>query len=302
MRRLLLGIALVALGVGIDVDHSETCPPPGSLLERASKGRLTKFQIACLDDNDYVSPRGREKRWVLWHFAHAALGPTPEVLAELRRLLPVATEADMVLRAAEVLADAQPDAAAEAAARGWVLSTAWQGPGTRADRLARLSAVEARLDPERGPIRHVGVLRGLGIVGPTLEAAHAACVAVDGGSACERALPAPAPAPLPPDADELLPCANLGRVWVRARWGDTYASDRECVARLVDALGPGSARATAARLAVLLAARHPEGELEPVIAEHVRHALPGDEGLRARAASAHEALGDPAGAAAWRSR
>jgi hypothetical protein len=237
-----------------------------------------------------------ERIALLDHLRRAPLEKAPEVEV----LLPVEADPDDTLLMGELLAEAVPTVARAAAARTWALTSSWARPVERAQKLSRLLALEARLDPARAVSWAQG-LAALGVAGEPLSRARAACVAVAAPERCAVPKVPPAAPPRPPTPDELSNCSDLGRMWTRAWWGAVYATDRDCLVRATEVLSP-PAQHTAARLALLLAMRHRNREEALVVSHRVASVLSGDPVVARHVAALHRELGDEAGAQFWEGR
>lgn len=246
------------------------------LRARVERGPLPPDLLACAQGQQAV---------VLLDKLHRDPTQTAEVAAWVE-----SANADDALTVAELLAPHDPEVAAVAAARARAEAASWEGPQERATQAARLLEVEARLDPERAQAWARGLM-ALGIVGPPLDRARAACP-----DCTEPALDLSAPRP--PDADDLVACKDLARLWTVAYSGGAYGTERDCLVRATEVLD-GDARASAARLALILALGHRDRQAALIVAHRVAEVLPGDPAVAARVASLHAALGDPTGAARW---
>lgn len=281
-------IALVAL---VALAHEpQGCPPVRALRAAVERGPLSPAERACAQASDDPEAPGL---LVLDDLGAAEppadLGPRVEAwLARTDR------PAD-ALRVAERARD--PALGILALETAVALSPRWIQPAERADGLVALAAARARLHPPAA-VAWAQEAAFLGVVGAPLEEARAACAAIADEATCARPVAPRAPPPLPPTPDDLVPCRDLGRLWERALGDTVYASERDCVVRLLDGLD-GEALRVAARLVVLLAARHRDKTQGLVAIHRVLAVLPDDPVARSTAATWHADLGDPIGAATW---
>lgn len=207
------------------------CPPLGTMQQLAEVGRLAEPHRACLD-GDLSTEEGQRRAWVLWRDAYAREGAGSAPKAA--RLLAATTLPDPALIAAELLVDAAPDVAEQAVIVARANADRWRSPVERADRVARLAAVEARLPgTDRIPL---------------------------------------APPP-PPIADELVACVDVGALWWHAVRGRAYATERDCAARALDGMPPGAGLTATADLALALAQAHSDRAAAAVVEAHVREAV-----------------------------
>jgi hypothetical protein len=265
----------------------------------ARAGRLGERGRTCVGEGAGTATEdARERTWILWLDKVGRDGVTEAHAAEASKLLAKPTGATRALDVAEVLVDSAPVVAMGAIEAALESAAEWHLPGLRAQSLQRLGRVWASADPDEGPTRWSQGLVALGVTGPEREAAMAACE-LAGGTTCGEAIPFGAAAPAPPVADDLVPCSNPGHLWMRGRTGRVFTTERDCMAFATGGFTDPDTRATAARLAALLALRHTERSEVTVLLRAVAPFLSGDAALAAEGWLAHTEFNDAVGAAWW---
>jgi len=279
---------VIAWWVGVALAHDPSgCPPLTALHAAAERGALPPPLRRCAEAD--ADARG------IVVLDDLLVGDAPDLDARARAWFAEVDRPEDALIAAERARD--PALATEAIARATSLSPRWIHPGERALGLVRLGAARARIDPTAS-VRWAQEVAWLGVVGPPLETARAACLVVADPATCARPVAPEVPPADLPTADDLVPCKDLGRLWTRALGETVYGSERDCVVRALDGLD-GQARVVAGRLVVMLAARHRDREAGLVAVHRVLALLPDDPVARSTAAAWHAELGDPIGATTW---
>lgn len=199
--------------------HDGGCPSAATLLPMAQKGGLSGPMRTCLTAVDPATPAARVARLAL--FDDAVANGHVDPIAGTAVLNDVGTAdvgPDDALWIAERAAQVDPAFARLAIDRAIATGDRWIDPAARDDRLRRIDAVLAAVDPPR--VGHVAL-----------------------------------PPPALPAADELIACHDVGRLWTRVLWGKGYATERDCVARAM-LVAPEADRPALAALATALAAAY----------------------------------------------
>ncbi len=269
------------------------CPPLPQLRTEVDAGALSPRSRACVT-------RHAEPAWVtLVVLDDLARKDQPEAAARATAWLPAAARPDDALLVAErALARDEQALARQALDRTVALSNTWTHPIERADRLARLAAAEAVLDPTRA-VAWAQTVAWLGVLGEPLTRSRAACAELAPIETCALPVAPAVPPARRPTADDLVACRDLVHLWTRTYSGSVYASERDCLVRALDGLD-GEALTVAGHLIVVLARRHRDREGGLIALQRVAARLPDDVATRAAIATLRAELGDPAGAAAWR--
>ena len=288
------------MGHDVHAHDAQDCPPLTLMEQYAEAGTLTSEMETCLSKVDSPSPSAaRHAAWIRWLGRWKRDGDLSERNRVARQLLVDAQDVDWTLKVAEISQEDAPELAVGAVEATRALAGQWILLSDRIEGIDRLGQVDAQLAPVDGSIRWAQSLAALGVIGDPSNRSRAACLKVATPEVCTRRDKGAIAEPGPMDANDVVPCSNLGHLWLQGLTGAAYATERDCMARLIPQLDEGEGRRVGAYLTMGLALSRDEPAVSAVILQRLSAILPGDKALCREGEALHRAAGDDFEARDW---
>ncbi len=286
---------MVAWWVALAWAHGpDECPPSPLLEQQAAAGSLTAAGEKCLDKLVSVDLAA----WIRWR-QQWAVKPSQKIANQGREAALRIDDPERWLLTAEVIGGSQPEIARELLDATLPRASDWTGIVKYTDNLARWYKLQSELAPGPATIIYAQGLAAAGVTDARLTNGRKECAAFASLEVCETSVAWTAPLAPPPLPEDLDRCSDLGRLWGGAVFGSTYATERDCVLRMVETLPEGPDRQDAGRLVAAMALAHREKGEATIVLRRLSALIAPDRGIAERAAELHRAAGDSAGVSWW---
>lgn len=291
---MLIWTILILLGIA---HEDEKCPPFPMMERMASQGQLTHEMEECLQRDVPNAMMAENQAWVLW-LGQWRGGATREARdARARTLLKTSALPDRALWVGQIAANDSPVLAAEALDRAESMALQWDRLSHRIEQLHILFGLRAKLAPDTGALQWARTWVSLGVTGPYLDEALAACRKIADETACQEPIETNLLALGP--TDHWMACKNSAHLWSQRVGKRAYSTERDCLLHAAYLMKPGAERDKTIRWALILAQSRDEPHLTGAAMRLFAPTLLNDRNAILVAAEFHRKHGDKAGAQWW---
>ena len=293
-------IWMILILLGIAHEEEGACDPFPMMERKAATGGLTHEIEECLQRKVESPLVAENQRWVLWIGRWRAGGSIADRNKQARALLKTSQLPDRALWLAQTVAKDDPKLALEALERAEALAHKWTRFSRRIEQLHVLFSLKTTLSPESAPIRWSQLWVSMGIAGPYLQEALAACTKVADEKTCRS--PRDPSFLTPGKHDNWKACSNSLHLWNQRFGKRAYSTERDCLIHAAYFMEPGEAKERMIRWALLLALSRDEAHVTSAAMRLFAPSLRVDPKAILVAADFHRKQGDKAGAQWWESQ